>query len=68
MERITDPYAYMDETYAFISGYTPDGEPRGITWEQFGVDPNLPMEEKARLYYEINNESMGAFTLSDMFM
>lgn len=68
MGHTTDPYSYMDDTFAFISGYTPDGEPYGVTWEQFGIDPDLPMEEKARLYYEINNESMGASTLSDLFM
>ena len=40
----------MDGTFAFIAGYTPGGVPYGVTWEQVGIDSELPFEEKVRLY------------------
>jgi len=39
-----------DGTFAFIAGYTPGGFPYGTTWEELGIDPELPMEEKERPY------------------
>ncbi len=63
-----DPYAYNDDVFASIVGYTPDGEPFGLKWEDLGIDPGLPYEEKARLYYEINGEAVSVSTLSDLFM
>ena len=39
-----------DDTFAFIAGYTPAGFPYGTTWAELGIDPDLPMEEKRRLY------------------
>lgn len=39
-----------DGTFAFIAGYTPGGFPYGTTWEELGIDPALPIEEKRRLY------------------
>ena len=43
----------MDDTFAFIAGYTPGGFPYGTTWEELGIDPELPTEEKERLYNQI---------------
>ena len=40
----------MDGTFSFIAGYTPGGAPYGVTWEQVGIDSELPFEEKVRLY------------------
>jgi len=40
----------MSDTFAFIAGYTPGGFPYGTTWEELGIDPALPLEEKERLY------------------
>jgi len=47
---ILDVSMDMDDTFAFIAGYTPGGFPYGTTWEELGIDPALPMEEKERLY------------------
>ena len=30
--------------------YTPGGAPYGVTWEEVGIDSNLPFEEKVSLY------------------
>ena len=43
-------YSDMDGTFSFIAGYTPGGAPYGVTWEQVGIDSELPFEEKVRLY------------------
>ena len=42
----------MDNTFAFIAGHTPAGIPYGTTWEEIGIDPTLPFEEKKKLYAE----------------
>ena len=42
----------MDDTFSFIVGYTAGGAPYGVTWEEIGIDPDLPFEEKVRLYEE----------------
>lgn len=42
----------MDGTFAFIAGYTSGGAPYGVTWEQVGIDSDLPFNEKIRLYRE----------------
>ena len=40
----------MDDRFAFIAGYTPGGFPYGTTWEELGIDQDLPIEKKRRLY------------------
>ena len=40
----------MDDTFAFIAGYTPGGFPYGITWEGLGIDPELPLLKKVKRY------------------
>ena len=38
----------MSDTFAFIAGYTPCGFPYGTTWEELGIDPALPLDEKVK--------------------
>ena len=45
-------YSDCDDYFAFIAGYTGGGAAYGLTWEEVGIDPELPFEEKVRLYYE----------------
>lgn len=45
-------HSEMDGTFAFIAGHTSGGAPYGLTWEQAGIDSDLPFEEKVRLYRE----------------
>jgi len=40
----------MSDTFAFIAGYTPGGFPYGTTWEELGIDPELPLQEKVKRY------------------
>ena len=42
----------MDNTFSFIAGYTSGGAPYGTTWQEIGIDPMLPFEEKVRIYTE----------------
>lgn len=44
-----DPYPDTDGNFAYIAGYTPGGAPYGVTWEEMGIDPDLPFEEKVKL-------------------
>ena len=55
-------FSDMDGTFAFIAGYTPGGAPYGVTWEQVGIDSELPFEEKIRLY--MNEMDVSAEELS----
>ena len=32
-------------------GYTDGGAPFGVMWEEVGIDPGLPFEEKVKLYH-----------------
>ena len=47
---ILDVSMDMDDHFAFIAGYTPGGFPYGTTWEELGIDPALPLEEKVKRY------------------
>ena len=58
----TPMYSDMDGTFAFIAGYTPDGAPYGVTWEQVRIDSELSFEEKLRLY--MNEMDVSAEELS----
>ena len=58
----TPMYSDMDGAFAFIAGYTPDGAPYGVTWEQVGIDSELSFEEKLRLY--MNEMDVSAEELS----
>ncbi len=47
-----DPCPDKDGDFAYIAGYTPGGAPYGVRWEDVGIDPELPFEEKVRLYMD----------------
>ena len=43
-------YEDSDDVYAFIAGYTGDGVPYGITWEELGPPPYASYEELMEAY------------------
>ena len=47
----TSLYKDCDGRFAFIAGYTDGGAPYGVMWEEVGIDPGLPFEEKVKLYH-----------------
>ena len=49
-ERLAEMYEDCDDRFAFIAGYTDGGAPYGVMWEEVGIDPGLPFEEKVKLY------------------
>ena len=58
-------YSDMDGRFAIIAGYTPGGAPYGVTWEEVGVDSELPFEEKVRLYMKQMDGSAEELTVDD---
>jgi hypothetical protein len=50
-ERLAELYEDCDDRFAFIAGYTDGGAPFGVMWEEVGIDPELPFEEKVKLYH-----------------
>ena len=49
-ERLFELYGdTCDDRFAYIAGYTSGGAPYGSTWEEMGIDPSLPFEEKVAL-------------------
>lgn len=40
----------QDDMFCFIAGYTSGGAPYGLTWEEVGIDGNLPFDVKTELY------------------
>ena len=50
-KRLAELYADCDDRFAFIVGYTDGGAPYGVMWEEVGIDPGLPFEEKVKLYH-----------------
>ena len=55
LNQKAEQYENMDDTFSFIAGYTSGGAAYGVTWEEAGIDPELPFEEKVALLYEQNN-------------
>lgn len=55
--------SYMDETFAFIAGFTSWGAPYGVTWEDMGIDPELPFEEKVQRYLGSTEESLEGYSM-----
>lgn len=49
-KRDTDLYEDCDGMFAYIAGFTSGGFPYGLTWEEVGIDSELPFEEKVKLY------------------
>lgn len=50
-ERLAELYEDCDDRFAFIAGYTDGGAPFGVMWEEVGINPELPFEEKVKLYH-----------------
>nr|WP_270440012.1 DpnD/PcfM family protein [Butyricicoccus sp. AF86-03b2A] len=50
-ERLAELYEECDDRFAFIAGYTDGGTPYGVMWEEVGIDPRLPFEEKVKFYH-----------------
>ena len=50
-EQLAERYEDCDDRFAFIAGYTDGGAPYGVMWEEVGIDPGLPFEEKVKLYH-----------------
>ena len=61
----SDLYSDMNGTFAFIAGYTPGGAPYGVTWEEVGIDSDLPFDEKVQLYREQMDGSSEALEIDD---
>ncbi len=40
----------QDDMFCYIAGYTFGGAPYGLTWEEVGIDSDLPFDMKAELY------------------
>jgi len=40
----------QDDIFCFIAGYTSGGVPYGLTWEEVGIDNDLPFDVKTELY------------------
>ena len=55
----------MDGTFAFIAGYTPGGAPYGVTWEEVGIDSDLPFDEKVILYMKQMDGSAEALEIDE---
>ena len=53
-EKYETIYEDCDDRFAFIAGYTSGGAPYGTTWEEMGIDPELPFEEKVERLAEGN--------------
>lgn len=49
-QKTSDFYDDCDDRFAYIVGYTSGGAAYGLQWEDVGIDPDLPFEEKVRLY------------------
>ena len=50
-ERLTELYDDCGDRFDFISGYADVVAPYGVIWEEVGIDPRLPFEEKVKLYH-----------------
>ena len=61
-----DPYTDMDGDFAFIAGYTSGGVPYGVSWEDVGIDSELPFEVKVRLYMDQMKDRADTLPLDDV--
>lgn len=53
---IEDVYEECNDVFAYIAGHTEGGFPYGVSWEEAGIDPDLPFDEKVKLYYDMSND------------
>jgi hypothetical protein len=58
-------YSDMNGIFVFISGYTPGGTPYGVTWEEVGIDSELPFDVKVRLYMDQMSGSGDVLEIDD---
>ena len=61
----TELYSDLDGTFAFIAGYTTVGAPYGVTWEEVGIDSELPFDVKVRLYMDQMSGSGDVLEIDD---
>ena len=61
-----NPYPDMDGDFAYIAGYTPGGAPYGVRWEDVGIDSELPLEEKVRLYMDQMKDRADTLPVDDV--
>lgn len=47
---MSDFYDVCDDRFAYIAGYTSGGAAYGLQWEDVGIDPDLPFDEKVHFY------------------
>ena len=64
-DYISKLHSDMDGTFAYIAGYTPGGAPYGVTWEEVGIDSDLPFDEKVQLYMKQMDGSAEALEIDD---
>ena len=64
-DYISELNSDMDGTFAYIAGYTPGGAPYGVTWEEVGIDSDLPFDEKVQLYMKQMDGSAEALEIDD---
>lgn len=50
-ERPAELYEDCGDRFDFIAGYAYVVAPYGVIWEEVGIDPGLPFEEKVKLYH-----------------
>ena len=50
-ERPAELYEDCGDRFDFIAGYADVVAPYGVIWEEVGIDPGLPFEEKVKLYH-----------------
>jgi hypothetical protein len=54
-QEFNDVYAYSDDHFVFIAGYTSGGAPYGITWDELGIEPYAPYEEIMKAYEQLDH-------------
>ena len=64
-DYISELHSDMDGTFAYIAGYTPGDAPYGVTWEEVGIDSDLPFDEKVQLYMKQMDGSAEALEIDD---
>ena len=64
-DYISELHSDMDGIFAYIAGYTPGGVPYGVTWEEVGIDSDLPFDEKVQLYMKQMEGSAEALEIDD---
>lgn len=56
IETAEEMYEDCDDDFAYIAGFTEGGFPYGLSWEEVGIDPDSPFDEKVRLFSDRSND------------